>query len=109
MTLSNHMKVKKGDTVKMMGGKDRGKTGAVTRVLRQDQRVVVEGLNIVKKHRRAQRAGEKGQLIEFPRAIPASRVMVICPQCGKTTRVSYAVSADGTKTRRCSKCQATFA
>lgn len=103
------MKVKKGDTVKMMGGKDRGKTGAVTRVLHEDQRVVVEGLNIVKKHRRAQRAGQKGQLIEFPRAIPASRVMVICPQCGKATRVAYALSSDGTKTRRCSKCQATFA
>ncbi len=93
----------------MMGGKDRGKTGAVTRVLRTEGRVVVEGLNIVKKHRRAQRSGEKGQVVEFPRAIPASRVMVVCPQCAKTTRVGYTKSADGTKTRRCSKCQATFA
>lgn len=93
----------------MMGGKDRGKTGSVSKVLRDAERIVVDGLNILKKNRRPQRSGEKGQIVEFARAVPASRVMVVCPQCGKPTRISRVVSTDGSKSRRCSKCQATFA
>ncbi|MBI5135019.1 50S ribosomal protein L24 [Candidatus Uhrbacteria bacterium] len=103
------MRIKKGDTVKMMGGKDRGKAGKITRVLASEDRLVVEGLNIVKKHRRPRRQGEAGQIAEFARAIPASRVMLICPQCGKPTRVGVVRSTDGSATRRCHHCQATFA
>ena len=74
------MKIKKGDTVKMLTGKDRGKTGKVLRVVTEGERVVVEGCNVLTKHQRPRREGEKGQTIKFPRSVPLGTVMLLCPK-----------------------------
>lgn len=98
-------KIKKGDTVLVQVGKDRGKTGKVLTVLPKEGRLVVEGANIVKKHVRPRRAGEKGQRVEIPAPMPFARVLLVCPACGKATRVGIHRSAEGVRERRCKKCQ----
>lgn len=99
------MKIKKNDTVKMLAGKDRNKTGKVLRVFPKEGKVIVEGLNTVKKHARPKREGEKGQRLELPRKVTVSNVLLICPKCGKGTRVGFAVSKQE-KHRVCKKCGA---
>jgi len=102
-------KVRKGDTVYIRAGKDRGKTGKILAMLPREGRLVVEGLNLVKKHIRPRRAGEKGQVVEVPSPMPIARVMLNCPSCGKPTRVGLRRVADGDKTageRFCKKCSA---
>ena len=89
----------------MLAGKDRDKTGKVLRVFPQERKVIVEGLNIVKKHSRPRKEGEKGQRVEIPRKITVSNVLLICPKCGKGTRVEFKVT-DQTKQRICKKCGA---
>ena len=98
------MKVKKGDLVKMLAGKDREKTGKVLKVVPENGKVVVEGLNLMKKHNRPRREGEKGQRIEIPRAIDISNVVVVCPKCGKPSRICYR-ETNGEKLRFCKKCK----
>ena len=93
------MKIKKGDNVKVLAGKDRGKTGKVTQVFPAERKVVVEGVNKTVKHAKTTRQGEKGQKIEFFGPIDASNVMLIAPKSGKPTRVGYKVLADGKKVR----------
>jgi len=106
------MKIKVGDKVKMLGGKDRGKTGKVLQVLVSDNRVMVEGLNLIIKHQRPKKQGEKGQRLQFPRAVNLSKVALICPKCGAATRVGFKIitTEEGKrlKSRRCLKCQETF-
>ena len=106
------MKIKKNDKVKILAGKDAGKTGKVLQVFPSDKRISVEGLNILIKHLRPQRRGEKGQRIEFPGLIDASNVILVCPNCGKDTRVSYKLVTDESgkskKFRVCKKCQETL-
>ncbi|HPT08519.1 MAG TPA: 50S ribosomal protein L24 [bacterium] len=106
------MKIKKNDKVKILSGKDRGKTGKVLQVFPKEQRISVEGLNILIKHLRPQKRGEKGQRIEFPGLINISNVILVCPKCGQSTRISYKIvkSEDGTskKFRICKKCQETL-
>jgi large subunit ribosomal protein L24 len=99
------MKIKKSDLVKMISGKDKNKTGKVLRVDVSEKKVVVEGLNLVKKHRRPRREGEKGQRVEIPRPVSVSSVAVVCPKCGKATRIGYKKTADK-KFRVCKKCKA---
>jgi large subunit ribosomal protein L24 len=101
------MRIKKGDKVKMLVGKDRGKTGEVLRVLPKEGRVVVEGLNVYKKRVRPKRAGAKGELVTLPRPVHASKVMVVCPSCAAATRVTHHVDEKGVKSRMCKKCKAT--
>lgn len=103
------MKIKKGDTVIMRLGKDRGKNGKVLSVDRLASRVVVEGLNMFKKTRKPRNAQEKGQVVSFSKSVPMSSVSLVCPQCGKGTRVGAFVPTEGKKLRRCQRCQATFA
>jgi large subunit ribosomal protein L24 len=98
------MKIRKGDQVKMIAGKDRGKQGKVLRVEKKTERVAVEGLNLLKKHRRPKKQGEKGQRVEIPAAVHISNVKLICAHCGKATRVGYSVSQDK-KVRVCKKCK----
>ncbi|MDO8494993.1 MAG: 50S ribosomal protein L24 [bacterium] len=102
-------KIKKGDNVKMLSGKDRGKNGTVSLVLAQgaDARVVIEGLNKVKKHQRARKQGQKGQIISVERPVNISSVQLICKSCGKPTRVGFKVDGDK-KERICRKCSATI-
>lgn len=102
------MKIKKGDTVKVLSGKDRGQRGTVSRVLPAVLRVIVEGVNLRKKHRRSRRQDRKGEIILIPASLAASAVQVICPSCGKPTRVGYTGDASGKKMRSCKKCHARF-
>jgi len=106
------MKIKKNDKVKILSGKDRGKTGKVLQVFPEDKRISVEGLNILIKHLRPQKRGEKGQRIEFPGLMNVSNVSLVCPKCGQNTRISYKIvkGEDGTskKFRICKKCQETL-
>lgn len=90
------MKIKTGDKVKILKGKDAGKTGKVVQVLTGEY-VVVEGANILKKHMRARRQGEKGQMIELPAPIRIENVMLIDPKSGKPTRVGFKKEGDEKK------------
>jgi len=98
------MKIKKGDIIKILSGKDRGKTGKVTRVLLKEEKAIVDGLNLVKKHTRPKRQGEKGQRISVPAPVDMSNLMLICPKCSKSTRVEYKVE-EKDKFRICKKCK----
>lgn len=104
----SHPRIKSGDTVLIQVGKDRGKTGKILRVFPRAQRLIVEGRNIVKKHVRPRRAGEKGQRVEVPSAVPVARVMLVCPSCQKATRVGLRRTLEGKRERVCKKCQATI-
>jgi large subunit ribosomal protein L24 len=97
------MRIKKGDLVKKIAGKDKGKQGKVLRTLPSEGKIVVEKLNIVKKHQKARREGERGQRVEVAAPFDASNAMIICPACGKATRVSY-IFAGEKKVRACKKC-----
>jgi len=100
-----HQKVKKGDTVQLLAGKDRGKRGIVARVYPRADRVIVDGLNIVKKHRRARKAASPSGIISVAAPLPISRVMVVCPHCSKATRVAIRLDSDGSRHRICKHCQ----
>jgi len=93
------MPVAKGDTVRIVRGDDKGKEGKVLRVLPKRGRVVVEGINIVKRHRKARTADEPGGIIDFPAPIHHSNVMLIDPKSGAPTRVRARLDDDGTKER----------
>lgn len=103
-------RIKKGDTVEVIAGKDIGDRGEVISVHVKDDRVVVEGVNVLKKHQKAQQAGRQqvqAQIIEFEGPIHLSNVMIVCKSCDKPTRVGYRVrEEDGIKTRVCRKCNA---
>jgi large subunit ribosomal protein L24 len=101
-------RIKKGDTVQVIAGKDLGERGEVLEVRNKEDRVVVQGVNILKRHRKARQAGNRqvpAQIVEFEGAIHLSNVMVICPSCGKPARVGFRMREDG-KTRFCKKCDA---
>ena len=97
-----NMTVKKGDNVVVIAGKDKGKTGKVLEVYPEDNRVLVDGINIVTKHKKARRQDEKSAKIKKTAPINASNVMVVCPSCGKATRIHHK-EIDGKKVRIC-KC-----
>ena len=91
--------VTKGDTVRVMRGDDKGKEGKVLRVYLKTGRITVEGVNIVKKHRKARRENEQSGIIDFPAPVHASNVMLIDPKSGEPTRVRARIDDDGTKER----------
>lgn len=97
------MKIKTNDQVHIMRGKDAGKTGKVVQVFPTENKVVVDGMNIMKKHVRARGEGQKGQVLELSAPINVSNVMLICSKCGKPTRVGYKKDGD-TKKRFCKQC-----
>jgi len=101
------MKIKKGDTVKILIGKDNGKTGKVLVVDAKNKKVLVEGLNMFKKHQKPKRQGEKGEIISVARPMNASNVLLVCPRCGQSTRVGYKMEG-GKKLRTCKKCKSTI-
>lgn len=98
------MRLKKGDNVIMLNGKDRLKKGKVIAVLPAGNRVIIGGLNLIKKAVRARQQGQKGQIIHKERAVSATSVALICPSCGKPTRVGYRLEG-GQKARICRKCK----
>lgn len=97
------LKIRKGDTVKVLRGRDGGKTGTVIRAIPAKARIVVEGINMVQKHVRAKRTGEKGQRLSVAAALSISNVQLICPQCKRATRVGI-TRLDGKRQRVCKKC-----
>ncbi len=102
------MKIRKNDTVKIIQGKDKGKKGKIIRVLPKENKIVVEGLNLVIKHVRPKRENEKGQKIKMAVSLNVSNVMLICPACKEPIRVGYKILADGRKQRFCRKCKEIF-
>ncbi|MCL4397814.1 50S ribosomal protein L24 [Patescibacteria group bacterium] len=96
------MKLKKGDKVKIMAGKDRGKEGTVEKVL--DGRVAVAGVNIYKRHSKPRSEGQKGGIVDFARPLPIANVALICPKCKQITRVGFKVT-EKEKVRICRKCE----
>ncbi len=99
------MRIKKGDTVQVLAGNDKGKTGEVLEVIPKDSKVVVKGVNVRKKHIKPRKQGEEGGIIPVECAIDSSKVNVVCPKCGKSTRIEYKIE-DDKKVRICKKCGA---
>ncbi|MCX6737204.1 MAG: 50S ribosomal protein L24 [Candidatus Parcubacteria bacterium] len=103
------IRIKKGDNVIVLKGKDKKKTGKVLKVISSDNKIVVDGLNTFKKHERPKNQGEKGQVVNVSRPINLSNVKVICPTCKKATRIVYKFETKGEKVlkiRVCHKCGA---
>jgi len=98
------MKIKKNDTVLIISGKDKGKKAKVLEAHPKSNKIMVEGVNIVKKHRRPRTEKEKGQVIEIPKPISVSNVKLVCPKCSVASRVGYRLTDKG-KYRICKKCQ----
>lgn len=101
------MKIKKGDTVQIIAGKDKGKTGKVIRNFPTKGRVAVEGINVYKKHIKPKRQDEKGEIVEVSRPLNASNLAIICPSCSKPTRLGTKME-NGSKQRMCKKCNKTI-
>lgn len=97
--------IKKNDKVIVLAGKDKGKTGKVIRVDRENSRIVVEGINLVKKHLRQRRENEPGGIKEVPSPLHISNVALYCSRCGRGVRFSSKILPDKTKIRVCKKCE----
>ena len=106
----NNLFVKTGDTVMVMSGEDKGKSGKVQKAFPSKGKIVVEGVAMVKKHQKPRGQGMPGGIVEKEAAIPACKVMLVCPKCKKPTRVGHKMT-DGEKARKvraCKKCGAAF-
>jgi len=101
------MKIRKGDKVTVIKGKDHGRESTVEKVLPKEEKVVVSGLNVYKKAIRPTQQNQKGGIFEVTKPLTVANVMLICPKCGKPTRVGYKIEG-GKKQRICKKCQGEF-
>ena len=104
------MKIKSGDKVKIIAGKDKGKKGKVLQVFKDKKKASIEGLNLAIKNLRPRKQGEKGQKIEFPAPLDISNLMLMCPKCNKPTRIKSKIldkvtNKKNKKVRSCSKCK----
>ena len=99
------MKLKKNDTVTVISGKDKGKSGKIIQVFPKEKKIVVEGLNIHYKNLRPKKQGEKGQRIEFSAPLPIAKVMFNCPKCGRNSRIGFKLLENKVRARMCKKCQ----
>ena len=99
------MKIRKDDTVVIIAGKDRGKKGKVRRALPDADKVIVEGINMIKRHSRARRATRQAGIIELEAPIRVSNLMLLCDKCGNPTRVNFRFLDDGKKVRICNSCR----
>ena len=104
------MKIKKNDQILIISGKDRGRLGKVIQAFPKQEKVLIEGINMRKRHIKPKKTGEKGQIIEKPAPVHISNVKLICPKCKKPARVGYKISESetqkkGIKARICKKCQ----
>ena len=97
------MFVKKDDKVVVLSGRDKGKEGKVLTVMPKDDKVIVEGVNVASRHMKPRKQGDQGGIIKMETPLYASKVMVVCPKCGKPTRVAHKIT-DGKKVRVCKKC-----
>ncbi len=99
------MKLRKGDKVKIMAGKDRGQEGTVDRIYEKQNRIVIQGINMVKRHMKKSQQMPDGGIVDVPRPLNLSNVMVVCGKCKKPTRVQFKIEKDK-KIRVCAKCSA---
>lgn len=99
------MKLKKGDSIIVLKGKDKGRKGKVDKIFPKTGKVFIPGINVYKKHARKQSERKPGGIIEIVKPLPVANVALVCPKCKKPTRIGYQVSK-GSKTRICRKCQA---
>jgi large subunit ribosomal protein L24 len=97
-------RVKKDDVVMVISGKDRGKKGKVLKTYPSEKKVIVEGVNFTKKHQRPTNQYREGGIIERESPIYVSKVLVVCPNCDKPTRIAHKMLEDGSKVRACKKC-----
>ena len=97
------MRIKKGDTVQVLSGNDKGKTGEVLEVIPKTEKVIVKGVNVRKKHVKPRKQGEEGGILSVECAIHSSKVNVVCPKCNKPARIGYTMNKDK-KVRVCKKC-----
>ena len=104
----NKMHVKRGDTVVVIAGKDKGKEGKVVAAYPAQNKVIVEGVAMAKRHQKARMQGQESGIIEKELPIDASNVMRVCPKCGKPARVGIKTFEDGSKAKYCKKCGETF-
>ena len=102
------MKIKKGDKVRILAGKDKGKTGKVLQVFIDRDKISVEGINLLFKNMRPKKQGEKGQRIQFPAPLSISNIVLVCPKCNKPTRIGYKILENKKKVRVCRKCKETI-
>lgn len=102
------LKFKKGDNVKIITGKDKGKTAKIVAVDRKSLMITVEGINLLTRFQRPKKSGQKGQKVRLPAPLKPNKVMAVCPSCGKATRIGYKTNEEGKKLRYCKKCQANF-
>lgn len=98
-------KIRKGDTVELTKGKDKGKKGRVVEILSETNRAVVEGVNLVKKHKRQTKQDQQGGIISIEAPINISNLKVVCKQCNKGAKVGFVVGKDGSKSRICKSCK----
>ncbi len=97
------MKLKKDDTILVISGKDRGKRGKILQVFPRNNLLLIEGVNLRKKHQKPRKSGEKGQIIFKPGSVSVSNVKLICPKCGKSTKIGHKILNEK-KVRICKKC-----
>ncbi|MEA3357452.1 MAG: 50S ribosomal protein L24 [Patescibacteria group bacterium] len=98
------MKIKKGDKVKVLVGKDVGKQGKVLRILKDKRKIVVEGVNVYKKHVKGDGRNRESAIVDLVMPVDVSNVMLVCASCGKPARIIYQVKNDKSKVRICKKC-----
>jgi len=98
-------RIKKNDTVQAIKGKDKGKKGRVLEVFAERGRALVEGVNMVKKHKRKTQQDQQGGIVSIESPIALSNIMLVCKHCNRPSRVGFSVSKDGTKTRVCKACK----
>ena len=100
------MKLKKGDNIIVIAGKDKRRKGKIEKIFPKEGLVLLPGINVFKRHTKSRGEKQPGGIIDIIKPLPISNVALLCPKCGKPTRVGYRVSKDGTKSRICRKCQA---
>ena len=98
-------KIRKGDTIQITKGKDKGKKGKVLNLLSTGTRALIEGLNMVKKHKRQTRQDQQGGIVSIEMPINIANLQIVCKQCNKASRVGFLVQKDGTKVRICKSCK----
>jgi large subunit ribosomal protein L24 len=103
-----HANLRVNDKVEVIAGKDKGRVGKILRIEKENDRLVVERINLIKKHQKATEATQSGQIIEKEAGLHVSNVMLVCPECSETVRIGKKLLEDGTKVRMCKKCKATI-
>lgn len=99
------LRIKKNDTVMVTSGKDKGKTGKVLRVFKNEGKALVEGINLAKKHIRRTQENQQGGVVEIPRPVSLSNIMPFCKNCNRPVRVGFSIAKDKSKARICKKCK----